>query len=526
MLFRSLYLATLHEIVTDETVEERNNNINVYLNELRQAVSSGDSVVVQRIVVTTVETITTWLDTIEYRIYMNRQQTGDGPSKERVNELDNLKEEIYNVETNIGNLQSEFGNANNLCNEEDWERIHSYIASLREQVKIIDEVTEEHVQLAVNDLNRWEEFAASVFNLNKQIVTVKQDCQSLSQSDVSLQTKLQELEKLEELNKCYMIKSVHLIAVARGLVRDFPKKELPKEVSANHELTKQIEYVIKTEQEKTLQLVSLAEEYDQTLKEFKKIIEIAEELVENKVSVNNLEHLKEEMQNHRKFFVNLSHCRAILESLEENLDSQTRNLHSELHQNLYQSASGILDKAAVRFQQMSSAATKWAVLEQSMRDEQRWLQVAQQRVPDLSSVTSADYDQYINLYQSLSLDISNHHTKLMHLNSVAYKLKEVVICSCLDEICVEPLKIIDALQKDVNGNLKQLLSFRESWTTYILLNDSMELWLKDAEKTLDKIEFPLGSEVPPPGTMRQFWVSFEFFLLVHQSFICISICRN
>lgn len=105
------------------------------------------------------------------------------------------------------------------------------------------------------------------------------------------------------------------------------------------------------------------------------------------------------MQKHRKFFVNLSHCRGLLESLEGSLDADTRTAHSELHGRLHARATTILDAAASRSQQMALAASRWTLLDAGVREERKWLHVARERLPDLTSVTCNDYDQYLSLYQ-------------------------------------------------------------------------------------------------------------------------------
>ena len=65
------------------------------------------------------------------------------------------------------------------------------------------------------------------------------------------------------------------------------------------------------------------------------------------------------------------------------------------------------------------------------------------------------------------------------------------------------LEIITKLQEDVQTNLTGLLSFGESWSVYNTLSDKIELWLRDAQVQLKKMEIPSG----PRGHIRQFWVS-------------------
>lgn len=217
--------------------------------------------------------------------------------------------------------------------------------------------------------------------------------------EASTKWKLRELDKLENMNRCHMWKTASLLTASHELQRDYPGKHIPEETYAAHEITKTIEHGISIERERLLQLLALAEEYEQTLREFAQITEIAENLLASPISVISLEHLREEMQKHRKFFVNLNHCRGILESLEGNLDPETRTKYSDLHKDLHSRATSLLDQAAFRAQQMALAASRWIILEQGVKEERGWLQVAHQRVPDLQTVTSTDYDQYISLYQ-------------------------------------------------------------------------------------------------------------------------------
>lgn len=394
-----LYLATLQEVVSEEPVEQKSVHVQHNLSLLRSAVEKKDVVVVQKTIITTIETISTWLETIEYRVYLNKQKTNTAPTQEHMKEYDTLKEEISNIEENVGALEGVLETASEICNEDDKIHMKECLASLQEHVKAVEELAQESEEKVAKGLICWEEFLNGVNNISVMVEELKQQLEELVQSDVSAQLKLQELEKIETVNCCHMLKTSCLLKTARSLVRDFPGREIPPETYTAHETTRIIEHSVSLERERLLQLLSLADDYEQTLKEFSQIVDVAETLVDSPISVISLEHLQEEMQKHRKFFVNLSHCRGILESLEGNLDPDTRALHSQLHQTLHCRATAILDKAASRAQQMALAASRWTVLEQGMKEERGWLQVAHQRVPDLQTVNSSDYDQYISLYQ-------------------------------------------------------------------------------------------------------------------------------
>lgn len=396
---RGMYLVTLEEIVTEELVEQRSAHVQNNLSLLRSAVEKKDVVIIQKTIIKTVETISVWLETIEYRIYLNREKTNTAPTQEHMKEYDTLKEEINSIEVSVAALEGILETASGVCNEDDKMHLRECLVSLQEHVKAVDEIAQESEEKVTKDLVYWEEFLNGVNNISVMVEELKQQLEELIQSDISVQLKLQELEKIESINRCHMLKTTCLLKTARSLVRDFPGRDIPPETFTAHETTRIIEHSIALERDRLLQLLSLADDYEQTLKEFSQIIDVADTLVDSPISVVSLEHLQEEMQKHRKFFVNLSHCRGILESLEGNLDPDTRALHSQLHQTLHCRATAILDKAASRAQQMALAASRWTVLEQGMKEERGWLQVAHQRVPDLQTVSSPEYDQYISLYQ-------------------------------------------------------------------------------------------------------------------------------
>lgn len=212
-------------------------------------------------------------------------------------------------------------------------------------------------------------------------------------------SKLDDLDKIEKKINDLINTISKLTDTAQELLFDYPGKEIPKELKSSQDMVQCIEHKIGIEREKLLQSLELSEEYEQTLNEFSQITKIAKNLLDCPVSVTSLSHLQDEMQKHRKFFVNLNHCKSILESLENNLDPHSLAKYQEFHKKLHNEAISLLDEASTKAQHMSLAASRWVVLEQGIKEENGWLQVAQQRIPDLRNVTSTEYNQYISLYQ-------------------------------------------------------------------------------------------------------------------------------
>lgn len=106
------------------------------------------------------------------------------------------------------------------------------------------------------------------------------------------QVKLTKLENIETTNRNHKLKCIHLIATAHTLLREFPGREIPAETYTAQNTTRAIELAVTNERDKLLQLVALAAEYEQTLKDFEQITDVAEALVDSPIIVTDLQHLQ------------------------------------------------------------------------------------------------------------------------------------------------------------------------------------------------------------------------------------------
>lgn len=80
--------------------------------------------------------------------------------------------------------------------------------------------------------------------------------------------------------------------VAHDLLRDYPAREIPSELYSTDIRIHSNFQSVASERDKLLQLMSLADEYEQTLKEFAQITDVAEDLVDSPISVISLHHLQ------------------------------------------------------------------------------------------------------------------------------------------------------------------------------------------------------------------------------------------
>lgn len=490
----------------DKEMAESLKKIEQYVNMLPEIIESGDDRVIQKTIIVITKVIVTYLEQTETRITYLKQ------SKEISSKL---QCELYKMENVLLTLRESITSLKNVQLREDIYRCVESLDKLVQLDKEFQHTVHQDIENYYVELTKTDEAIKQLIN---ETILIEEKCQSISQSNAPVDDKLRLFELLESTCKENRKTSSRLIK------KNNNNDEHLNIIRSCLDRIKDAEFTSRIERRKLIQLANLSEEYVAVLNEFSQITLVANSLVDKTILTNSLETLQNEIQRHRKFFVNLNHCRNILESLEKNLDSETRLKHSQLHNALHQKATVILEKAGDRAQKLSLAASRWTILEKRMKSEEQWLQVAQQRVPDLSTVTSADYEQYITLYQSLNSDIAAHHAKLLQNFETSIKLQELIYAPNLETKCNDALTKLMSIKDDVNCYLKKLLHFRRTWNDYNLNADRIENWMNHVDNELDHINIPENFIEYPVENMRNFWeikAQYEFNNQIHG-----KVCEN
>uniref|UniRef100_A0A182LS31 KASH domain-containing protein n=1 Tax=Anopheles culicifacies TaxID=139723 RepID=A0A182LS31_9DIPT len=373
--------------------------------------------------------------------------------------------------------------------------------NLVHQVKALQRTAANEEAKLSMDATKWRMIGDQIRNAGKDVETAESTLNDLVANDtMPISSKLGVLQ--EQQTYCQQLMRT---------MKQFYDPEIKFEEKIANELDqvmhqlRRLENGLVLESNKLVQLCSLAEEYEQTLFEFQETTATAEVFIENEIVTNSLEELQEEMQRYRKFFVNLNHCKAMLESLETNLDPLTRQKYAELHTSLYNRTKVILERAVDRAGKLALAASRWTVLEKEMVAEKQWLQVAQQRVPDLSNVSSQDFERYITMYESLEQDIANHLTKMRSHHEMARHMHDLISAPILERESNEALLVAMQLQEEVLLYLNLVTKFKAQWNRYNTHADRLVDWLDVSQGKLANITIEKNLSETPVDDMRTFW---------------------
>lgn len=158
-----LHIAHLDKVANEKLAEERAADVRKELSHLRDAAQEKDAIAVEETLVVIVDTISTWLETIEYRIFLSKE-CPTGPSHDDKTYVE-LKDEVENVEENIQELNNIWKLVETSYPGEDRKNLQECLNALMTQVKMIEDATDDGEKQLTSELARWDEFVNGVNNM-------------------------------------------------------------------------------------------------------------------------------------------------------------------------------------------------------------------------------------------------------------------------------------------------------------------------------------------------------------------------
>lgn len=159
-----LHIASLEDFSRPVNAEERVLGIQKNLSQLKHAIEERNVIIVEETLVTIVEIISTWLETIEYRVFVSREAT-NGPSHEDTRMYVELKDEINHVEDSIEELRRTWKLMENAYPADERDKVNECMDSLVNQVKAIENATRDEERYVTAELSKWDEFLNGVDNI-------------------------------------------------------------------------------------------------------------------------------------------------------------------------------------------------------------------------------------------------------------------------------------------------------------------------------------------------------------------------
>jgi len=346
--------------------------------------------------ITILHKISTWLEILEYQLHVIHESSDSNEKSAAINGIKGNANLIKNALATLQESSNLDKDGDNILGDQN--EVKQCLESVNDQLGLVEDLTQESEAELANFNISWQELLANIDEAKIKYINGEAAFLAIKDAPVGDEL-LSQLENNQLENEALTQASKKIITKGRHLMKKYPHISIPLEIYEVAENSRNLCHKLAAEKEKMLQKIALTEEYKRTIDELAQIIEVAQVLVDSPLMVTDREQLQEEMQKHRKFFANLSHCQQLLESLDAKLDEESRGSHADLHRDLHSRASLILDKAAYKAQRMALAASRWTFLEQGLKEEAAWLKVVQQRVPELEEVSTTDYHKVISQYQ-------------------------------------------------------------------------------------------------------------------------------
>merc|ERR1712045_486984 len=472
----------IFETRTFETVEEIQETVAIHLKDAKAAISRKQVVVIQQTIITIVETVSNWLDKVEYKISTIKRIKTINQKKE---ELKNIKDEIEVIEETVDELVEVTDMAVEVMNDESKVTISSCVNSLSEHVKIVKLHRQQSEDELSDSGDKWDEYLEGVKTVSNLIQDLRTEVEKTESSDNVLEEKVEALESLQTMNKGHMNKVKYLIATGNGLASDLQEKNLPEEVYNMFENAKKIDNNITKEKDTAISLLISKGEYEQTLGEYENLIEAAELFINNKPKVLDIVHLNQEIEKQKKFFINLSHCLQVLQSLQGGFSEEVKNHYSDQHHMLNEKSEVILNKAAEHINNLSEALNVWSEFEIRNRELFTKLQETKDEFNNMEEIKTKNFDMVLS---KLNYHKLNFEEIIFENYKNRNRLLEVQNWVLSEELSYKSNALLNEIQfirDNISERIEQLDKFSPLWKEYEQINSNIHTWIGAAEDQME-----------------------------------------
>ena len=467
---------------TVKTTEEVRETIGNDMRNTRAAIKQKQTIVIEQTIITIVESVSDWLDRVEYKISTVKRIKTINQRKE---ELKNIKEEIEVIEETVDELVEVTELAVEVLNDESKVTITSCVQCLTENVKIVKLQRQQSEDELSDSEEKWDEYLEGVKTVGGLIQDLRAEVERIENKDDVLEEKIDTLEGLEILNKGHLNKVTYLFATGNGLSADLPENKIPDEVMTMFQNVRKIENHIQKDKDTAISLLISKSEYEQTLQEYDSIIQAAEFFLTTKVKITEVTKLENEIAKQKKFFINLSHCMQVLSSLEEGFSTEILDHFKDQHEKLNEKSKSVLYQAAHHIASLDQAKDKLSRMETANQEIKSTYLQMEKHLPGSFEFSTEDY---ISKLENLKME----KFQLLALEK-DWEMNENLFTEAGNILNLEDYNVDLSLKYDisdqldsVNHHIKKLESFSEHWQTYEENYDIIQQWLGSAEEELNK----------------------------------------
>ena len=479
---RNFRFETRTEVQTFESVKEVKEMVDGHLNNTRAAIQERRVTVIQQTIITMVETVSHWLDRVEYKISTIKKIKTINQKRA---ELKNIKEEIEVIEETVDELVEVTDLAVEIMNDEAKVTVTCCVNSLTDHVKIVKLHHQQSEEELTDSEDRWEDYLAGVATVKELVTDLRTSLQQVEESEEISPEKIESLESFHTLNKSHTNKIVYLMATGNGLAKAQSENRVPQEMLSLFESVKQIENKILREKDNTITILLSKEEYEQTLAEYSDIIAAAETFLRPHISVLNIQHLAAEIEKQKRFFINLSQCSQVLASLEDGFSLEVRRHYEETHRSLTSLSVRLMEQSAPHLSGLDSVLASWAGL---LNENERLLgelEEIQCKMSRSGKYSVENYQQQLTELRLREVRLRQIVGRKVCLEKEISEIQNSVHClelgSCLDQLSDRSQETLQHVQSE----RQKLEGFQSLWSSYLSIQSTIQPWLGAVE---DQIE--------------------------------------